>query len=257
MNSGDELMIVGTAQPENDTSKPARSDVPVKVSNNTQIFRTPFESSDTLRASGFQLQPTEWNRQAKMKGIEHAIDIESAFLWGKRSTTTPGSTADRTTAGVLAHVTTNQTDAGGDLSEAEFNAFLATSFRYGSARKLFLASATTLGALQKFPASKQQTTNNETTYGMNVTTFTGPFGSLRVVYHRLLQGTKYGGYGILADMDNVSYRYLANDEMSRDTKILTNRQPRDQDGRKDELLTECGCQVKMQQTFAVLTGVTS
>jgi hypothetical protein len=45
--------------------------------------------------------------------------------------------------------------------------------------------------------------------------------------------------------------------MSRDTKILTNRQPRDQDGRKDELLTECGCQVKMQQTFAVLTGVTS
>jgi hypothetical protein len=76
MNSGDELMIIGTAQPENDTSKPARSDIPVKVSNNTQIFRTPFESSDTLRSSGFQLQPTEWNRQAKMKGIEHSIDIE-------------------------------------------------------------------------------------------------------------------------------------------------------------------------------------
>jgi hypothetical protein len=90
MNSADELMIIGTAQPENDTSKPARSDIPVKVSNNTQIFRTPFESSDTLRSSGFQLQPTEWNRQAKMKGIEHSIDIESAFIWGKRSTTTPG-----------------------------------------------------------------------------------------------------------------------------------------------------------------------
>jgi hypothetical protein len=257
MNSADELMIIGTAQPENDTSKPARSDIPVKISNNTQIFRTPFESSDTLRSSGFQLQPTEWNRQAKMKGIEHSIDIESAFIWGKRSTTTPGSTADRTTAGVLAHITTNQTDAGGDLSEAEWNAFMATSFRYGSSRKLFLGSATVVSALTKFPASKQQTTNNETTYGMNVTTFTSPFGSVNLVYHRLLTGTKYGGYGILVDMDNVSLRYLANDEMSRDTKILTNRQPRDQDGRKDELLSELGCQVRLQGTHAVLTGVTS
>jgi hypothetical protein len=257
MNSGDELMIIGTAQPENDTSKPPRSDIPTKVSNNTEIFRTPFEASDTLRASGFQLAPDEWNRQAKMKGIEHAIDIESAFLWGKRSTTTPGSTANRTTAGLLAHITTNQTDAGGDLSEAEFNAFMATSFRYGGRRKLFLASSTVVSALTKFPASKQQTTNNETTYGMNVNTYTGPFGELRMVYHRLLTGTKYGGYGVLVDMDNISYRYLANDEMSRDTKILTNRQPNDQDGRKDELLSEVGAQVKMQSTHAVLTGVTS
>jgi hypothetical protein len=257
MNSADELMIVGTAQPENDTSKPARADIPAKVSNNTQIFRTPWEASNTLIASGNQVQPAEWNRQAKMKGIEHALDIESAFLFGKRSTTTPGSTADRTTAGILAHITTNQTDAGGDLSEAEFNAFMASAFNVGSANKLFLASATTVGALQKFPASKQQTTNNETTYGMSVTRFTSFFGALSVVYHKLLKGTKYGGYGILVDMDNVAYRYLANDEMSRDTKILTNRQAPDQDGRKDECLSEVGFQAKLQSTHAVLTGVTS
>src|SRR6188768_3641039 len=118
----DEIMIIGTAQPENDTSKPARADIPTKVTNYTQIFRTPFEASDTLRASMFQLSPKEWQRQQKMKGIEHALDIESAFLFGKRSSTTPGSAADRTTAGLLAHITSIQTDAGGDLSEAEWNA---------------------------------------------------------------------------------------------------------------------------------------
>jgi hypothetical protein len=85
MNSGDELMLVGTAQPENDTSKPARADVPTKVTNNTQIFRTPFEASDTLRASRFQLSADEWNRQEKMKGIEHALDIESALACSARS----------------------------------------------------------------------------------------------------------------------------------------------------------------------------
>jgi hypothetical protein len=73
---------------------------------------------------------------------------------------------------------------------------------------------------------------------MNVTTYTSPFGALSLVYHKLLRGTKYGGYGILVDMDNVAYRYLANDEMSRDTKLLTNRQANDQDGRKDEFLSE-------------------
>jgi hypothetical protein len=57
MLNGDELYIIGTAQPENDTSKPARSDIPSKVTNNTQIFRTPFEISGSLQASSFQASP--------------------------------------------------------------------------------------------------------------------------------------------------------------------------------------------------------
>jgi hypothetical protein len=38
-----------------------------------------------------------------------------------------------------------------------------------------------LSALNKFPASKQQTRNDETTYGMSVHHFTSPFGELNVV----------------------------------------------------------------------------
>jgi hypothetical protein len=108
------------------------------------------------------------------------------------------------------------------------------AMRYGSPSKLALASGVGVSALNKFPASKQQTRNDETTYGMNVTHYTSPFGSLNLVYHRLLEGTKYGGYIVILDMDEVAYRYLANDTVSRDTKLLPNRQPNDQDGRKDE-----------------------
>ena len=50
--------------------------MPSKITNYTQIFRTPFELSDSLRASGFQVSPAEWPRQARNKGIEHAKDIE-------------------------------------------------------------------------------------------------------------------------------------------------------------------------------------
>jgi hypothetical protein len=129
--------------------------------------------------------------------------------------------------------------------------------RYGSDSKLAMASGVGISALNKFPASKQQTRNDETTYGMNVTRYTSPFGSLNLVYHRMLEGTKYGGYIIVVDMEQAAYRYLANDSVSRDTKVLPNRQPNDQDGRKDEYLSEVGLQFGLQRTHGVLTGVTS
>jgi hypothetical protein len=80
--------------------------------------------------------------------------------------------------------------------------------RYGSRSKLAMASGVGVSALNKFPASKQQTRNDETTYGMNVTHYTSPFGSLNLVYHKLLEGSKYGGYILVVDMDEVAYRYL-------------------------------------------------
>lgn len=257
MNNADELMLVANAQPENDTSKPARNFIPTKISNYTQIFREPFEMSDSLRASAFQVSPAEWPRQAREHAREHAIDIERAMLFGRKSLTTPGSAETRTTGGLLSFITSNQTDAGGDLSEAEFNAFMLQTMRYGSASKLAMASGIGVSALNKFPASKQQVRSDEKTYGMSVSHYTSPFGSLNLVYHKLLEGTKYGGYIIVADMDNVGYRYLANDELNRDTKLYPNIQPNDQDGRKDEYRTEAGLWVGLQESHGVLTGVTS
>jgi hypothetical protein len=257
MLNGDELIIIGTAQPENDTSKPARSDIPSKITNNTQIFRTPFEISGSLQASSFQVSPAEWPRQARNKGIEHAKDIEYSFLWGRKSATTPGATELRTMGGLFSFITTNQTDAGGDLSEAEWNAAMAQGLRYSDGPILAMASATGLSALNKYPASKLQTRQNEDTYGIAVSHFITPFGSVNVVYHKLLEGTKYGGVIVGVDMDEIAYRYLANDEKHRDTKVLTNRQPNDQDGRKDEYLSEVSLEVRNQKKHWVITGITS
>lgn len=257
INDNDELVLIGSAQPEGDTSKPSRSDNPSKITNHTQIFRTPFESTGSLLASAFQVAPADWPHQANKAGIEHAKDIEYAFNFGSKSATTPGSNEVRTTGGVLSFISTNQTDAGGDLSEAEFNAFMLQVMRYGSRAKLAMASGVGVSALNKFPAAKQQTRNDETTYGMNVTHYTSPFGSLNLVYHRLYEGTKYGGYIVVVDMDEVAYRFLGNDQVSRDTKVLPNRQANDQDGRKDEYLSEVGLQLGTERAHGVLTGITS
>jgi hypothetical protein len=255
--NGDEILIVGTAQPENDTSKPARTRVPTLTENYTQIFRTPAEISNTLRATGSAVGPKEWLRLTANAGKEHVLDIEYSLLFGRKSKTTPGPTADRTTGGALSFISSNQTDAGGSLSEAEFNAAMAQVMRYGSKKKLALGSATAVAALNKFPASKQIVTGNETSYGINVQNYTGPFGVLNLVYHPLLEGSKYGGYLLILDMDEIWYRYLASDEENRDTKLLPNIQPPDQDGRKDEYLTECGLRFGLQRTHGVITNITS
>lgn len=257
MLSGDELYIIGTAQPENDTSKPARAKQPSVVENFTQIFRTPFEQSGTLSATAFMVQPKEWNRLARNAGIEHAKDIELHFLLGRKSATNPGPTEDRTTGGALSFISSNQTDAGGNLSEAEFNAAMLQGMRYGHGNKLALASGVAVAALNKFPASKQIVASNETTYGMKVTHYTSPFGSLDLVYHRLLEGSKYAGYLIGLDMQEVAYRALDNGEVSRDTKVLANRQPNDQDGMKSEYLTEAGLEFGQQRAHFLITGITS
>jgi Family of unknown function (DUF5309) len=253
LNSGDELMLVGTAQPEGDTSKDARSLVPTVFENYTQISRTPFEISDTGANVSYQVTPAEWDRKQARAAVEHAKDIEAANLFGRKSATTPGSAETRTTAGALSFITTNQSDAGSStLTESLFGAFLTSVFRYGSTEKIGFASATVLNALNKFPASKQVTQNDETTYGMNVTKWTGPFGTIHTVWHRMLEGQKYGGYMIVIDMSEVAQRPL----QGRDTKLLPNRQPNDQDGRKSEYLTEQGLEFGQQRTHGVLSGVT-
>ena len=263
MNASDELYTIGTASTEGDVSRASRNDNPAKVTNNTQIFRNPFDVTGSLDASGFQVSPAEWPRQAKLKGIEHAKDIELSFLFGKKDAynvaISSGTYEQRTTGGVLSFITTNQTDAGGDLSEAEFNAFMLQVNRFPATQrsKLALASGVAVSALNKFPASKQMTKNDETTYGMNVTNYVSPFGSLNLVWHPMLEGTKYSGYLIVVDMDQVAYRYLGNDQVSRDTKVLPNRQQPDADAKKSEYLTECGLEFGLQKMHGVLTGITS
>lgn len=252
MNEGDELLLIGMAQPENDTMKTPRSQLPTSFENQTQIFREPFELSRTAQKVKYQVNPNEWDRKERAAAREHAKNIEYAFLFGKKTSTNPGGAPLRTTGGALSFISTNQMDAGGILSEAEWNAYMALVFRYGTTHKLTYLSSTATLALQKFPASKQVTKNDETTYGMDVTTYEGPFGSIYTVYHRILEGTKYSGYAITLDMENIAYRPLTDS----DTKLRPDIQAPSQDGKAAEFLTEAGLEFGEQRTHGVLTGIT-
>lgn len=258
MNDNDELLIVGVAQPEGDTSRPARSSNPTKVTNYTQIFRTPFDSTRTNLHSENQTTPHDWDYQANKAGIEHKRDIEEALLFGHPSEdTTTASSPRRTTGGALHFATQNITDAGGALTEAEFFGALRPVFRYGSSKKVALCSPLAVDVLNSFPRGKLQTEQGEQTFGLRVLNYVSPHGDLRVMTHWGLEGSKYGGYIIVLDADELAFRYLGNEKGSDDTHINTNIHARDYDGRKDEYLTEGGVQFGSPKKHGLITGITS
>ena len=62
----------------------------------------------------------------------------------------------------------------------------------------------------------------------------------------------YENTAIMIDLNNVAYRPLVGNGVSRDTQIITNVQNRDVDGRKDMILTEAGLEIQLPETHTVL-----
>lgn len=254
----DELIVFASAQPEGDTSKPARSSNATKVTNYTQIHRLPWELTDTLRATSNFTTPADWNYEAKKKGIEHKKSIEYTSLFGTSSENTSGAQPRRTSKGVVNYITTNATDAAGALTETEFFGAVRNAFRYGSKTKLMLGSALAVDVLNTYARGKVQVTQQrDNTYGVDVIRYVSPHGTLNLATHWLLEGTKFGGYIFILDMDEIRYRVLSGNGVNRDTHIRTNIQAPDSDTRKDEYLTECGMQFGQEKRHAVITGITS
>lgn len=256
MNDNDELLILGSAQPEGDTSKPARSSTETFVTNYTQIFRTPWEVTETWNHSDTFYSQSDFDYQRGKKGIDHLKSIEEAALFGKADENTSGSQPRRTTGGILNRITTNVTAAGGTLSESSMWGALRGAFRYGSRSKWLFASPLVVDVFNQYARSKVQINDSGNgSYGLNVRNFQSPHGNVKLVTHYLLEGTVYGGYAVLIDMDNAHYRPLENSQGSRDTHIRENIQAPDADTRKDEWITEAGFAWPQEQTAALITGV--
>lgn len=257
MNSGEELLVIGSAKAEGALSDTARTFNPALVTNYTQIFRRPVEATETWVHSDQFVTDNDWDYQVRKAGIDHMKDLEETFFNGKASEDLTGSQPRRTTAGVLSYITTNVTAAGGTLSEASFFAALRPAFRYGSNTKTGFAAGLTVDVLNQYPRGKVQVVNQSSdTYGLSVTKFQSPHGTLNLVRNWLLEGSTLGGYLVIVDMAQLKYRYLANSKGSRDTMWVSDIQAPDADTSKGEWKTECGLEMGLDKTHALITGIT-
>ncbi len=247
----DQLLIANTAQPEGDVPLTPRTRNPTTKSNYTQIFRKTWAASRTSMNSDYE-SDDDWAYQAGKMGIEHAKNIEFAFMVGKPSENTGTTGVLRTTGGFKHFVTSNATDAGGTFTEAEFFTALRPAFRYGAKEKWGLASMLVVDVLNGFPRGKLEMRQSDNKFGLNIVQYISPHGVLNVVTHYLLDGDTLGGQLWIVDTDMMQYRYID----GSDTHINRNVEPNGTDGRQDEYLTECGLQFGLELRHAFAYGIT-
>ena len=258
LQSGDALLLMANAYPENAKAGSPRLGQPVLKTNYTQIIRTPVSISGTLDAEKQRAQPQERVRLQRRSGVEHLVSIEYNLWFGEpKLDTTPADGPRRTTGGVLYWVTENVLDVAsensGNLTYSLFEQWLEMAFRYGSSTKWLFASPRLISVIDTLAAGKLQMRPRDETYGIAVRTWVSAHGEVNIIKHNLFEGNEYGKMGVLLDLntEDLAYVYLP----GRDTKLRLNVGDPDRDGFLDEWLTECGLRFPQAKRHGMITGV--
>lgn len=255
------LFRIGNAQSEGNLSVASSSSNPTKYNNYTQIFKTPYQITNTALATKFLTGDPKKNEQ-KRKSFQHSEKIEEALLWGKAFETvdaTNGNMPIRYTMGLRQFIVSNRTVFTADPTEIGFLNAIAPVFDYdaggaGNERIIFAGNEALimLNMLVKNAASTQINYDGEVkAYGMNLSKWTIPQGTLYIKSHPLMNvHPTYKSSMFVVNMAGITYRPLR----GRDTKLEKEIQPNDADYVKDQWLTEAGFEFHFERTFAYIGG---
>jgi hypothetical protein len=237
------LFISGSAFEEGASSPTGVSFDASVASNYTQIFRTAFKVTETLRATNLRTGDKEDEMATKALKM-HMQDIERAMFFGKLHESN-GSTAQprRFTGGLTTQISSviDRTSASGVMNEDTFDRQLIENvFAFGSKQKIMFCGAKVAGHLQKFGKDRWSPETVQGSYGVNLTEYTTFAGSLMVHLHpQFRQVPGMENAAVIIDFPYLKYRYME----GRDTSLLRDRQSADEDAVKHEYLTECGLEM--------------
>lgn len=250
-----DVQIIGNAIAEGASVGTPKSHIETYPYNFTQIFRTEFGATGSEEMSE-NYTGRDRVRQAKEAAIEHATDIERAFIWGERNEDT--SAVRRATGGLLYYLTSNNVTSVATLTEPEMEDFAQDVFHHtgGGRTRLLLASPLVVSSIDQLAAGRIQVSPKEDTFGVAIKRWATAHGEFLIATHPLfvdgLNGDGWAGLAIAVDPKRIKYRYLR----GRDTKLLKDRQAPGDDKYTDEYLTEAGLQVENPAYHGTLEGVT-
>lgn len=259
INQSDTFFVSGYAATENDTTPTTVSFDADVVSNYTQIFRTAFGLSNTLKSTYLRTGPKEDELTTKALKL-HMSDIERAMFFGiKAEENGSSSTPRRYTGGLTTSISTtinlaSAVDSDGTMSETQFDdQLIQTVFKYGSKEKLVFGGWKAAALLQQIGKARWQPQQVGGTYGVNITRYSTFAGDLMFHLHPAFrQVPGMDGTMIFLDVPNLKYRYL----QGRDTNLYENRQGNNQDGVIHEYITECGLELLQDKVHTVIKGWT-
>lgn len=250
-----ELFVAGFAAAENDdVGTPITFDATV-ASNYTQIFRTAFGVSNTLKST--YLRTGDKEDEAMTKALKlHMSDIERAMFFGQKAEDNGSSaTPRRYTGGLINTLTTvidcdSDIDGDGTMNEDQFDEqLIKTVFKYGSKEKIAFCGYKVAAHLQAFGKDRWRPESVQGAYGVNLTRYATFAGDLMVHLHpQFRQIPGMDDAMVIVDFPYLKYRYLE----GRDTALYENRQGNGVDGAIHEYLTECGLELLQDKTHTYI-----
>lgn len=262
ISDNDDLFVAGYAAAENANSPTAISFDASVASNYTQIFKTAFGVSNTLKSTNLRTGDKEDEAMTKALKL-HMSDIERAMFFGiKHEANGSSSAPTRYTGGILNSIT-NVTDiatefasyggsGAGQMTEEGFDDLLISSvFKFGSKEKIAFVGENVANQLQQIGKDRWTPDTVGGAYGVSLTRYNTFAGDLMVHLHpqfRQIPGMRNAM--VIIDFPYLSYRYLE----GRDTSLIENIQGTDQDGKKHQYLTECGLELIQDKVHTYIKG---
>lgn len=216
---------------------------PTRANNKTQIFKDDILVSDTEVAVNGVVNA--WQYQMEKGLVEHAKDIETAFMAGTGASGSSG--VARRLTGVIAALTTNATTQASaqTLTEAGYNDLLElvyastdtfpnTAFVGGKLKRTI--SGFTGGSTKNVDAMDKRLT-------AAVNIYEGDFGVQKVVLHRNVANAASGRDLVLVNTDHHFISYL------RPTKV--EKLEKDGDRERAQIVTEVTLEHRGEKTGAV------
>jgi len=254
------LFVAGFAAAENQDVGTAISFDATVASNYTQIFRTAFGVSNTLKST--YLRTGDKEDEAMTKALKlHMSDIERAMLFGIKAEESASSAAPRRyTGGLTTSISSvidvaSDIDGDGTMNESQFDEeLIKTVFKYGSREKIAFVGYKVAAHLQEFGKSRWRPESVEGAYGVNLTRYNTFAGDLMVHLHpQFRQVPGMDNAMIVVDFPYLKYRHLE----GRDTALYENRQGNGVDGSIHEYLTECGLEMLQDKTHCYIKNWSS
>ena len=251
-----DLFVCGFAAEDGADVATSVSFDPVAIQNFTQIFRTSFSVTNTLKQTYRRTGDAE--DEFSMKALKlHMQEIERAMLFGHKHRENSGASNERRYTGGLLNNITNVIDGStwstpGQMNEDYFdNLLIETIFAFGSSQKIAFVGPKVAAHLQKIGKARWQPTMIEGAYGVNITSYNTSSGQLLVHLHpQFRQIPSMAEAMVIIVMSQVKYRYL----QGRDTQLLRDRQSPGVDATTSEFLSDCGLELMQDKVHAFIKG---
>ena len=264
--------VVGTAHGEGSGYPETWKDQPYSTNHGlTQIWKTSMAMSNTARATSLKFDSSEWSRVWREKLVEHKWDIETSLLFGSQYIDTNNDI--QYTQGAVDYISTYGNQFSLAIASKTADDFLDDMSNYldprynNSTGSVFFVSTEVYNWMHKIGGYFKNSlhisdqlradfamTGKKKILGIDITTFSTPYGDMNVARNIHLDGTQVKMLGI--NMNNCSYRPLVGNGLNRDTSVYVGVQTLENSGidrRVDLILTEAGMEWQMPESHAIWT----